>query len=201
MIPAGRQHLVVLATATPTKEDAKPKVESAAPAKGSGAAPAAVPVPQPVIEDKGIELAWPAPRPWAEVFLSKIVDTVEDVGVIARRTFNDNVPGCVHSWHCTPHTLYLHATAGWLYATEAYDCCFKLQCYSVHCHVAAAAAAAVFACAAAFVCHTLHHTTSTLCSACLHDCTCLSYVLLRCLPAALRRLTGCSVPARVGGCS
>jgi hypothetical protein len=87
--------MVVVATATPTKEDAKPKVEPAAPAKGSSAAPAVVPVPEPVIEDETVELSWPAPRPWAEVFLSKIVDTVEDVGVIARRTFNDNVPGCV----------------------------------------------------------------------------------------------------------
>lgn len=89
---AGRQRLVVVATAAPTKESSKPKVEAAAPAKDSSAAPAA-PVPAPVIEDETVELAWPAPRPWAEVFLSKIVDTVEDVSVIARRTYNNNVPG------------------------------------------------------------------------------------------------------------
>lgn len=88
---------MVVATATPTKEDATLKADSAAPAKGSSAAPTAVPVPQPVIEDEGIELAWPAPRPWAEVLLSKVADTVDDLGVIARRTFNDNVPGCVDS--------------------------------------------------------------------------------------------------------
>eukprot|EP00882_Tetradesmus_deserticola_P001020 GHRQ01001105.1.p1 GENE.GHRQ01001105.1~~GHRQ01001105.1.p1 ORF type:complete len:649 (+),score=345.14 GHRQ01001105.1:241-2187(+) len=83
----GRQRLVVAAAATPTKEGAKPKAQPAAPAKHSSAAPA------PVREDEAIELAWPAPRPWAEVFLSKVVDTVEDVGVIARRTFNKSVPG------------------------------------------------------------------------------------------------------------
>jgi hypothetical protein len=54
-------------------------------------------VPSPVIEEEGLELSWPAPRPWAEILLSKVVDTVEDLGVIARRTYNDSVPGCVNS--------------------------------------------------------------------------------------------------------
>jgi hypothetical protein len=45
--------------------------------------------------DEPIELAWPAKRSWAEVALTKAVDTVEDVAVIARRTFAKDLPGWV----------------------------------------------------------------------------------------------------------
>jgi len=44
-----------------------------------------------------VELPWPAPRSWAEVALGKLLDTVEDVGVIARRTLSERLPGCVCS--------------------------------------------------------------------------------------------------------
>jgi hypothetical protein len=40
-----------------------------------------------------IELQWPPRRPWAEVVLSKIGDTAEDIAVIARRTFTKELPG------------------------------------------------------------------------------------------------------------
>jgi len=35
----------------------------------------------------------PSPRGWAELPCSKLLDTVEDIGVIARRTFQDSLPG------------------------------------------------------------------------------------------------------------
>lgn len=81
----------MVAQATPTKESSKPAVDSAAPAKGSST-PAAGVVEQPLLPtmapvDEPVELAWPAKRSWAEVALTKAVDTVEDVAVIARRTF------------------------------------------------------------------------------------------------------------------
>lgn len=94
---AGRR-VVVVAQATPTKESTHPAVDAAAPAKGSSTAaappaaePALLPTGAPV--DEPIELAWPAKRSWAEVALTKAVDTVEDVAVIARRTFAKDLPG------------------------------------------------------------------------------------------------------------
>lgn len=93
---AGRRALVV-AQATPTKESAKPAAGAAAPAKGSS--PAAAPVQEPnllptgVPVDEPVELAWPAKRSWADVALTKAVDTVEDIAVIARRTFVKDLKG------------------------------------------------------------------------------------------------------------
>lgn len=49
--------------------------------------PTGVPVDEPV------ELAWPAKRSWADVALTKAVDTVEDIAVIARRTFVKDLKG------------------------------------------------------------------------------------------------------------
>lgn len=74
-------------------------MDAAAPVKGSNA-PAAEPVEQPLLPtgapvDEPIELAWPAKRSWAEVALTKAVDTVEDIAVIGKRTFVKDLPGCV----------------------------------------------------------------------------------------------------------
>jgi hypothetical protein len=93
---AGRR-VIVVAQATPTKDSARLSADAAAPVKGSS--PAAAPADQtnllptgaPV--DEPIELAWPAKRSWAEVVLTKAVDTVEDIAVIARRTFVKDLPG------------------------------------------------------------------------------------------------------------
>lgn len=93
---AGRRVLVV-AQATPTKDSTRPTVDAAAPGKGSStaAAPAEQPnlLPTGAPVDEPIELAWPAKRSWAEVVLTKAVDTVEDIAVIARRTFVKDLPG------------------------------------------------------------------------------------------------------------
>lgn len=96
---AGRR-VVVVAQATPTKESTRAAVDAAAPAMGSSTAaaepaaePALLPTGAPV--DEPIELAWPAKRSWAEVALTKAVDTVEDVAVIARRTFAKDLQGWV----------------------------------------------------------------------------------------------------------
>lgn len=43
--------------------------------------------------DEPVELAWPPKRSWAEVALTKAVDTVEDIAVIGRRTFVKDLPG------------------------------------------------------------------------------------------------------------
>lgn len=103
---AGRR-VVVVAQATPTKESTRAAVDAAAPAMGSSTAaaepaaePALLPTGAPV--DEPIELAWPAKRSWAEVALTKAVDTVEDVAVIARRTFAKDLQGWVSEffWVC-----------------------------------------------------------------------------------------------------
>lgn len=87
---------MVVAQATPTKDSTRPAVDAAAPAKSSSTAPAAeqpnlLPTGAPV--DEPIELAWPAKRSWAEVALTKAVDTLEDIAVIARRTFVKDLKG------------------------------------------------------------------------------------------------------------
>eukprot|EP00878_Enallax_costatus_P005917 GHUV01006208.1.p1 GENE.GHUV01006208.1~~GHUV01006208.1.p1 ORF type:complete len:338 (+),score=70.72 GHUV01006208.1:311-1324(+) len=84
----GRRALVVVNTASPTKEERKTKVDSAAPVKTT------LPTTAPLTpsEEQTIELQWPKPRGWAEVALSKFIDTGEDIAVIARRTFNNAVP-------------------------------------------------------------------------------------------------------------
>lgn len=97
---AGRR-CVVVAQATPTKESSKQAASAAAPVKGSTPPaataapvqeePALLPTGAPV--DEPVELAWPPKRSWAEVALTKAVDTVEDIAVIARRTFVKDLPG------------------------------------------------------------------------------------------------------------
>lgn len=93
---SGRR-VIVVAQATPTKQSTRPSADAAAPLKGSS--PAAAPAEQPNLlptgapVDEPIELAWPAKRSWAEVVLTKAVDTVEDIAVIARRTFVKELPG------------------------------------------------------------------------------------------------------------
>lgn len=89
-----------MAQATPTKESSRPAVQpTAPPAKTNGTtvtgapstAPPLLPTGAPV--DEPIELAWPSKRSWLEVALTKGADTVEDIAVIARRTFTKDLPG------------------------------------------------------------------------------------------------------------
>lgn len=89
LLSTGRRRLPVVRTASPTKQEQKSGVDSAAPAKTT------LPTTAPLTpsEEQTIELQWPKPRGWAMVALSKLADTVEDIAVIGRRTFNDNLPG------------------------------------------------------------------------------------------------------------
>lgn len=86
----------VVVRASPVKEGQVKVSEAATPA---AAAPVKSPTPPPqapaapVPDEQALELQWPKPRGWAEVALSKLLDTVEDIGVIARRTFQDSLPG------------------------------------------------------------------------------------------------------------
>ncbi|KAF8058293.1 SPAC3A11.07 [Scenedesmus sp. PABB004] len=82
--PGGRRRLTVAATATPPtrqQQEARPAAPQPPP-----------PQPQPEPAEP-LELAWPKPRGWAEVALGKLLDTAEDVAVIARRTLKDSLPG------------------------------------------------------------------------------------------------------------
>jgi hypothetical protein len=85
----------VVVRAAPVKEGQVKASEAAATAAAAVKSPSSPPQASAAAsaDEQALELQWPKPRGWAEVALSKVLDTVEDVGVIARRTFQDSLPG------------------------------------------------------------------------------------------------------------